>query len=468
MTRSTFTGLAHRWLRRVGRIAALAVGLVPVAAAAQEPLPVGTLTVHAAVDAALSTHPALGAAAAHVEGARAAESLFRSELLPSLSAMSGITTFAEPMVVAPLHGFDPTAPPTFDRTLIQGQVMARHTLYDFGTRSARVAGARARTDALAFREADAEMGVLEATVSAYTGVLLARNHREAADRLVAALEAELERAGLRFTEGTVPRVEVLRAEATLLDARARQTTSSSQVEVAEGRLAREMGVDPGSLAGRPLADVSPPLAAVAGPIEIGATPPSPTGAAGANPTIEAARRGLDAARSRTEEERSGRLPTFEVTAGILSFGSADGDQVAEWQTGAWVSWPLYTGGRRAAVVRQADAELAAATEELRLREIEVADALEAARAAAGAAAARTRAFEASIAQWEEIARIETLALDEGTGVQSDYLEAEAALFAARAEYAGARYEEIRSLLAAARVEGRLGRSWLDNMLETIP
>jgi outer membrane protein TolC len=355
-------------------------------------------------------------------------------------------------------------PPDFDRTLFQGQLSAQHLLFDWGSRSARATGAEARLQATMSREEETSMSVIEEVAAAYVAVLRARSLRGAAERHVVAIEAELDRTELRFAEGMVARVEVLRAEAVLLDARARLAASSSQVQVTERVLDRAMGVEAGTVEGRPLTDVASAPSARSDVVEGLSAPPAPI----ENPTIAAAQRAVEAAGARAEEERARRLPTLEVGAGLLGFGSGRGNFVAEWQGGARISWPLFTGGRRGATIGQADAELAAASEELRLREIEAANLRESARAAALESAARADAFGASVRQWEEVARIEALALEEGTGVQSDYLEAEAALFAARAQHAGARYEEIVALLSLARTEGRLDRAWIEDALEVVP
>jgi outer membrane protein TolC len=104
-------------------------------------------------------------------------------------------------------------------------------------------------------------------------------------------------------------------------------------------------------------------------------------------------------------------------------------------------------------------------EDLRLTELSVAGALDAANAAVTESAARTHALEASVAQWEEVARIEALSLETGAGVQQDYLRAEAALFQARAGRARARYDEILAWTGRARAQGRLDRAWIDEALE---
>ncbi|GMV06756.1 MAG: hypothetical protein AMXMBFR53_30310 [Gemmatimonadota bacterium] len=424
--------------------------------AAALPLPLAgqdALTLSAAADAALASHPSVLAADARLDGADAGRRAARAAFLPSVVGSSGLTRHAEPMVVAPLHGFDPTHPPDFDRTLVQSQLAMEVTLLDFGARRAQLRGAEALAAGLDLRADATGQELLESVTAAYTGVLATREMQAAARRQVDALASELDRAEQRLREGTAARVEVLRAEAALLDARAQLATAEARVGLAERGLARIMGVDAASVVGRPLADVEP-RAEVAPP------------ALGVDPRVEAARRSVEAARARLSQERAGRLPTLKGTAGLLNFGSGAGEYVTEWQAGVRLSWPLFTGGARSAAIARAQADLRVAEEELRQVELAVAAALDGADAALTEARGRAEALAASVAQWEEVARIEALSLETGAGVQQDYLRAQAALFLARAGEARARYDEIQAWVARARAQGRLDRAWMDDALET--
>ena len=77
----------------------------------------------------------------------------------------------------------------------------------------------------------------------------------------------------------------------------------------------------------------------------------------------------------------------------------------------------------------------------------------------------TLALNASVTQWEEVSRIEALALEARVGVQSDLLRAQAGLFQARAGYARARYDAVLARVSLARAQGVLDRNWLNNSLE---
>ncbi len=431
--------------RTIAAVALLSCAL-PRPAASQ------ALTLSEALDSALATHPSVAAAGARVDGARAAVSAARAQWVPTLAGSAGLTRFQEPMVVAPLHGFDPTHPPAFDRTLIQGQLGLQYTLFDGGARGARIRAAGAgEAEAVASRDGT-RMQVLEGVTEAYLAALAAHDVLDAAHRQVAALEAEHDRASQNLDQGTAARVEVLRAEAALMDARAQAASAEAGARLSRNNLARLMGVDPTWIADRALNDVA----------AIRAPEPS---AGSESPEVERARRAVEAAQARVSQETASRLPNFQASAALVDYAAATGSPVAEWQAGLKVSWPLFTGGARRAAIRQARAGVRTAKASLRLVELQNQQAIDAADAAVVEADARTEALQASVRQWQEVARIEALSLAEGSGVQSDLLRAQAGLFQARAGFARARYDAVLARVRLARAQGSLDRKWMDTALE---
>jgi len=225
----------HR-ARRVAVTTTL-LAAAPLLAGRAEPVLGQVLTLGAAADSALARHPSILAAEARVDGAAATSRTARAAWLPSVAGSSAFTRYAEPMVVAPLHGFDPMNPPAFDRTLLQTQVALEYTLFDGGARGAQVRGAEAMESGLSLRRDATAQELLEAVTAAFTGVLAARELRAAAERHVESLASELDRADQRLREGTAARVEVLRAQAALLDARAQ--LASSRWTAASGHRAKK-------------------------------------------------------------------------------------------------------------------------------------------------------------------------------------------------------------------------------------
>lgn len=444
------------WRFATATALALASLCAPVAAWGQAP----PLTLSDAAIAAIAADPALAAAMAREEAAEADVRRATAARLPTLALEGAVTRFQEPMVVAPLHSFDPSSPPRFDEALVQGAARLRYTAFDGGRVGSNARAARSARDATEARTATRRMDLLERVTAAYVGVLGARAHLDAAERQVAALEAEADRARQRVGAGTAAEVELLRASAALEEARAAAISARTRMELGERSLARTMGVDASEVAGALLAeiDVGDPVADPTGPF---GTPSPPV----THPDLEAAAAHERAASDRLDGERAARLPRLDLTAAMLDYGTWSGGHVAEWQVGAAVSWPLFTGGARSALIRRTEAELSAARRETEAVARSIDAAIDAARSAIIEADARSEALDASVRQWTEVARIEALALETGAGTQSDLLTAEANLFRARAGLAEARYARLLARVKLARALGRLDLDWLQRTLE---
>jgi outer membrane protein TolC len=184
-----------------------------------------------------------------------------------------------------------------------------------------------------------------------------------------------------------------------------------------------------------------------------------------DPRLGRAERAVAAAGARLAEERAARLPRLDVSGGLQDFGTLDSGHVVEWLAGVRVTWPLFTGGVRSAQVRRAEAGVAAAQAERDATELALGDELDAAQTAYLEADARAEALAVAVTQWREVARIAALALDAGSGVQRDLLEAQAGLFEATAGAARARYEAVLARARAARAEGSLDTNWIESVLE---
>ena len=442
------------------RIVAVAVlttlaSVPPGAARGQATVLPGSLTLAEAVEATLTSHPVPRSATARVDEAEAMASSARASRLPSLRLEADLTRFQEPMIVAPLHSLDLSRPPRFDETLVQGRLGLAYTLFDGGARSARIHGAEASAGAAWRGKRAAEAALLEAVATAYVGLRSARAVRTAAEAQVDAVQEELERARRQVQAGTAPRVEALRAEAALQDARAELAAADATAGLATRNLARLMGADPESVAAQALAEVDLPDLA-------------PPGREVRNPEVDRARQQMEAAEAAVAVERGDAWPRLDARAGVVDYGTLRGDHVFEWQAGLQLSWSLFTGGARRASLDRAEARLRAARAELEEAELDAARAVDAARAAVVEADARAEALEASRAQWTEVARIETLALEAGSGVQADLLRAEARRFQAGAGLARARSDAVLARVSLARAQGVLDGPWLNRSPESRP
>jgi outer membrane protein TolC len=374
-----------------------------------------------------------------------------------------VTRFEEQMVVAPLHGFDPTAPPAFDLTLVRGGLLLSQVLVDGGARRSRVRVAEAATGEAEAALASSEMTLLARVAEAFLQTRTLREVLDAHGSRIRALTEERDRVSRFLDQGRAARVELLRAEAALSQARADEHSSAARLEVSERELARLIGIDVGAVTDRPLANVSVRGTGLPEPaMESAEELPTTT------PEVERARERVRGAEAALAAARATWFPEIRAGGAYNKFGSGEGSFTGEWQAALQISYPLFTGGGRGASVERASAGLRRAREELRLAELRYGFEVDQFRAAVVEADARTEALSAAVSQFEEVARMEALVLDAGAGVQRDLLEAEAALFGARAALAESRHAAVAARINLARARGILTLAWLDENVESEP
>ena len=434
----------------------LLMGLCPGALVAQS----GPLTLSQVVSLALDFHPAMGQARAAEDAASARIQQARSAWLPSVAIQGSLQRFQEPMVVAPLHGFDPMNPPDFDRNLVQGALAAGYTLFDGGARSARIRQAEAGERAAEAGGEDAGAAVISQVTAAYLGILTNQELLEAVLGQRKALEAELARAQLFLEEGKAARVDLLRVEAALQQVKAQEISVRSDLELAQGRLARLTGLAPEEVRQAELAPVSD------GEGNYETLEASTAVALEANPELDRIRQELSAAQAGVREATAAWFPRVEANGRYSNFGTLDGGHVQEWQGALQISYPLFTGGARSGERERAQAEARRIGESLRLAKMGIEDQVEEALAQVRETRALREALEVAAQQSAEVARIEALALEAGAGVQTDFLRAQADLFQARASLARARNGEVLARVRLARIRGELSLGWIQETMET--
>jgi outer membrane protein len=434
----------HRW---AGFLCFGIAALVPPERVAAQSLPLAS-----AVDSAFATHPALTRAEAYEASADEAASTSRGRRWPSVSLRSALTHFEEPMLATPIHAFDPNLLPEFDETLWQSQLFANYTLVDWGSRSGTIGSADAQRRAAAAATRATRAEVIERVADAYMRLLAARATDEAARARIAALTEERDRADRGLAAGTAAEVEVLRASVALQDAEAQRTSTAGSVLLAERTLARVIGTTPERVESAELTGADGLR------IEESDVVDAPT-----HPAVEQAAERVEAARARSGIESGPRWPRIDVSAGINQFGTLDLAPIFEWQAGMSLSWDIFSGGARSASIRRSAADVRAAESDLAAIELEVATAVDAARTSIEAADARVRALGASVSQWQELVRIEALALEAGASTQRDLLDAQAGLYQARAGHVEATAEAFLARVRLAAAEGRLDRNWIRQM-----
>lgn len=417
------------------------------------------LTLSRAVRRALEHDPAVRGAVAGSDAARASVGEARAPRFPTLALTGSATRFQEPMVAIPIHGFEPGNLPPFDQTLFQAGLTLQYTLFDGGARGARVRGARARADAAGAALDEAARQLVARVVRTYLAAQSAREVVDAHDRRIAALAAELARVRQRREVGRAADIEVLRVEASAAAAQADRVRAAAELELAELELARLTDLAPADTRADRLAAVGDRDTTLPAREVLTAR------ALVASPALERARGELAAARAARALAAGARWPTLELVGAYVDRGGLDTDHSLEWNVGVQLSYPVFTGGAVGGAVARAEAEARAAAERVRAAEQQVGRDVDRAVATVEESRARAASLETAVSRFAEVARIELLRQETGTGTQTDYLAAEADLLAARAALADARRAVIVARAELARVTGTLDLAWVDQRVE---
>ncbi|KPJ89278.1 MAG: hypothetical protein AMS18_12580 [Gemmatimonas sp. SG8_17] len=426
----------------------------------QEPDGTSRLPLRQAVLRALEYHPSVQTAVAGVDAASAALGEAKSRWWPRIQLEASVTRHEFPMLTSPIHEFSVDAIPPFDRTLYGGSAVAGFTLFDGGSRTARIGMASAEARGASAHNEFARQALIASVTVSYLRVLAAAGVLAAHETLVAALEAELDRVNRRLNEGTVARVEMLRAEAALAAAEADRVGAAAQLDIAERNLARLIGASSEETGAEWLISVDLSAAAA---VE-GQRRSYHDRSTAANPRLEQARERVNSAESGRKAAVSQWWPSIELMGGWIGFGYPDGFRT-EWQVGAKLTYPVFTGGARSSVVARAGAQSASAREQLRLEELALQESVDIAVTAISETHSHVLAITRAVDHLAEVARIEQLALEAGAGTQTDYLHAAAELARARAALIESRHAEIAATVELARLTGDLSTAWLERALE---
>lgn len=416
------------------------------------------LTLARAAELALARHPTLRSAQASHDGARAGIRLAAASLWPQIRADASALRFQEPMVVAPLHGLNPQEPPLFERTLIQIHVGLSYTLWDGGQRRAGVRVAEAGESGGEALVVGAAAEVVWEVATAWLAVAGGREMVRAEEARWMALELEAERVRQFLEVGRAAEIERLRIAAALARAQADRLARREELQAAEAELAR--------LLDQPTRTVS---AAAIGSLRVRDTLPSDDllrrQALTHNPGLAQVRARVLAATAAASAAQGGWWPELRVVAGYTDYSSGEGRLSGEWQAGVRAGYALFSGGARGASRQRTDADLRAARADQEAAERGIHLAIDRAVAAVRSAAARAEALASAVAQYEEVGRIERLALDAGAGTQADWIRAEADLLAMRTDQIAARQALVRARLDLARLSGTLSIPTLATLVE---
>lgn len=317
-----------------------------------------------------------------------------------------------------------------------------------------------------FRSQEQQLAL--SVAQAYFAVLSAQETLAYAQSEEAAFARQLDQAQQRFDVGLIAITDVLEARAANDGARAGRIGAEAILSTAQENLSAIIGETPDRLA--PLK----PDAPLVKPI-----PADPDAwaklAKEQNPDLAAAQQSYQTARAVTRESRSGFMPAVDLYA---SYSGVDNDVPAAstlaFQNGTTTSygvqanWVLFAGGRTYAASKQASYREAAAQDQLTATERQVVNNARTAFLNVSADSYRVEARKQAVASNESSLAAVQAGYEVGTRNIVDVLLTQRNLYAAKRDYANARYDYVINSLRLKSASGQLSEvdikdlnNWLD-------
>ncbi|MCD6060126.1 MAG: secretion protein [Moraxellaceae bacterium] len=382
-------------------------------------------------------------------------------LLPSVAANGSVSKTE----------FDPDSPtptnPAYDADTTQWAVKATQPLFRadawFDYQRARAVASQAEAS---FRSQEQALALRVS--QAYFSVLSAQETLAYAESEEAAFGRQLDQAQQRFDVGLIAITDVLEARASFDSSRANRIAAEAALQAAKENLAVIIGENPGKLA--PLKPDTPMLKP---------TPADPEAwaklAREQNPDLIAARRNQETALAVSRQVKSGHLPTVDLFASYSSmdrdagsniFGSAQNGTTTA--VGLEASWSIFAGGRTYNTSRQASYRAAAAQDIATGTEKQVVNSARTAFNNVSADSYRVEARKQAVASTEASLDATQAGYEVGTRNIVDVLLAQRNSFAAKRDYAAARYDYVINSLRLKAASGQLSEvdikelnTWLD-------
>ena len=387
---------------------------------------------------ALANHPLIGEADAGVRAAAARRGQVASVKLPQVGASAGVS-----WLEAKSNASDEQVRSTASN--VQGTVT--QLLTDFGRTGASLARAGDLAEAAAQSARWSRVEVAFNAGVAYFNVLRAVNLQTVSRETVLQRESLQRQAQAFFDAGLKARIDVVRAEANLYQARADVAGADHDAQTARLILLNQIGID--SPADFELAGAPDVLEAA------GTTEDWLDEAEKNHPDLAALRLQLAAARSTRLAAQRGNNPL--VTAnGRLGWSGTDELPVdLGWSIGAQVSVPLFDGHLTRERTAEAEAGVAAAEFALENRRRQVRLLVEQASRSMREAAERLVAREKQREAFAENLRLATGRYEAGAADIIEMIDAQVQMTVAETNVVETRFDQALALAALYRALGRL-------------
>lgn len=399
-----------------------------------------------AMERAARFNPAIKSQQVEIDKQTLEQGVARSQHLPKIDLSADYTHHAYPSLVTPIR--EAGVFPPLDRDIASIGLALTLPLYSGGK---LVAG-----EALAAHNREVSVQALRAggqdlmfnVVATYTKALHFRQMGKVLDVRIVALQQEERDIGLRIQQGRAARLELMRLQTQLSQARYDKVSVNKGESDALALLAALLG-DSGAV------PVLPELEATA--------PQLPASAEAAldrslqqHPDLLRLEAMDKAAQQKTAIARGDRLPQINLLARAQETAGSDLEAYDDWQMGVQLSLPLFDGGIRRRRVEQASLEQRQNTLQQEDTRNRIASEVGQAFGALSEARARLELATQSESEASEVLRIETLRYHSGENTITDLLGAESTLWSATASRLQAGYDITVSEARLLRAIGELG------------
>lgn len=406
------------------------------------------LSLTSCIELALRQNPSLQATRQGISIARGKLRQARAQRRPQvrLTAVHTEQTIPDTSITRAGNAFSGFSPP--DRSDAQ-RLLLTQPLFTWGRLENGVRSARASVDAAEHDVTKAQLDLIFQVKQAFYDLLLAAELIAVEEETVAQVSRQLEQARLNYEAGTVPWLDVLRAEVELANVKPSLIEARYNEQIARETLANLLGL------GRD-EDIQ-----VKGDfLRKNGLPEEEALLASAHtnrPDLLALSRRRDAARSRLEAAKVGRLPTLSLQAARdRSKGQRFpfGETVEQDSLQIQLDFPFFDSGQTRGAVEEARGTLQQI--EGQMRSLEQAIDLEVTTALARLAQSREvlNATEKAVEQAREALKIAEVGYQEGTRTYVEQLDAQLALSVAHTNRARARRDYSVAVAQVDRVTAR--------------
>lgn len=396
------------------------------------------------LNVALQNHPSIKAAAAGVDSARSRVTETKASLFPRLALDSNWSRFQSSR-----QGY--AIGRAGARENRETSVSASYLFLDSGQRTTAIRAAAATADSTLAGLTVTQRNTAMAVIRAYYDLLTAQRLKTLREKVVASSEQHVAAAQAGFEAGTSARIDILRAQTELANAKVDLVAADGDIRRARATLRNAMGLS------KPVSiqvQETTPLKA-----------PSLTLAAARNealvkrPELRQYEASVRAARESLHTARINARPVLSFSGNLDKYLDSTRDVTREWLLRATVTYPLFDARRTRARVQAAAAEVEVRRQQEEQERQSVLLEVEQAWIALQDARARIEAADAARKQADENLALNEASYREGVATMVEVIDARAAAAQAETNQIQARYDFDLAVLQLRYALGRrlLGR-----------